>query len=323
MSNENIISMLKSDEMISKYKDDETFKKNLLDFKIPYREKLNLPDYITMGMEIENNAIKYWAARKFKKVFHPWKVTFDASIPNGCEIISPVLRDDAETWDGLKRVCRLLKEKNTSFDMNPGGGHIHIGAQVFKNGFESILNFIKLWSIYEDVLVEFTRGVYTKDRPSQKHYAGSSRKRIDYVIDVADKYDVGIDIMAYVSRKYALNFSNLKDFDLGKKNTVEIRCPNGTIEEIVWQNNANFVAKFVDFPNNDRFDAEAIDRRYRQKDYAKGFEGACELADLIFDDVFDKICFLRQYIKSDNDSEEFGPREIFYETDDDDLQMVI
>ncbi|MBR2593358.1 MAG: hypothetical protein IKD83_01885 [Firmicutes bacterium] len=83
------------------------------------------------------------------------------------------------------------------------------------------------------------------------------------------------------------------------------------------------MAKFVDFPNKDRFDAEAIDRRYRQKDYAQGFGGACELADLIFDDVFDKICFLRQYIKSDNDSEEFGPREIFYETDDDDLQMVI
>ena len=42
MGNENIISMLKSDEMISKYKDDETFKKNLLDFKIPYREKLKI-----------------------------------------------------------------------------------------------------------------------------------------------------------------------------------------------------------------------------------------------------------------------------------------
>lgn len=321
MQGENLLNMIKPGEGVADYKDNEAFKKSLMEFKIPYREKLNLPDYITIGIEIETNAVRYWTSFKSRKIFLPWKVKYDSSVPKGAEFISPILRDDEKSWKGLKNICTFLKEKSTEFDMDPGGGHIHIGAQVFRNGFETIMKFIKFWSVFEDIIIEFGRGEYTMGRPGENKYAGSSRKRIDYVVDFCSQYHVGMNILGYISRKYALNFSNLKTCEMGKKNTVEFRSPNGTIEAVIWQNNVNFFAHLVDFSNSEKFDEKLINEMYFNKDYAQGFEGACVLADMIFEDNFDKICFLRQFVKSENDPGEFGRRECFFENCAEELQI--
>lgn len=323
MSKKNMISILRSGEKVSDYKNDEAFKNNLRNFEIPYREGLNFPEYITFGVEIETNAIGYWPAFKLRKLFAPWKIKCDFSVSNGSEFISPILKDSPKSWKEVRNVCRFLKDKSKEFDMDPGGAHIHIGAQVFKNGFDTIKRFIKLWNVYEDIIIDFSRGEYTEGRIRQKHFAGSARERIDYVLDMSSKYNIGTDILGYISRKYALNFSNFKSCELGKKNTVEIRCPNGTIEETIWQNNVNFFVKLVDFANSDKFDDEFINRRYENKEYAQGFEGACELADMIFDNSLDKLCFLRQYMSDENEKGKFARREKFFEAYNEELRMVV
>ena len=81
-------------------------------------------------------------------------------------------------------------------------------------------------------------------------------------------------------------------------NTVEFRSANGTLNKVIWQNLINFYVKMMYSCGSSNFDIELLN--YRQ---TKGIEPnyyddmAFELCDLVFDNDFDKHCFLRQYYK--------------------------
>ena len=91
--------------------------------------------------------------------------------------------------------------------------------------------------------------------------------------------------------------------------TLEFRCPNGTFNPTIWQNNVNLFVKMMKYSSSSKFDKEYIDKRIKpicineaNKIY---LEDALELADLIFDNNLDKIYFLRQYLKSFEKSNEY------------------
>lgn len=106
---------------------------------------------------------------------------------------------------------------------------------------------------------------------------------------------------------YYLYFNNLTT----KKNTIEFRSPNGTLEEVIWQNNINFFGKLIEAALNTDLDMEKINYYIDMvktddliNEYSKvNFSKALELADMIFEKNIDKLTFLKQYIKDGKESQ--------------------
>jgi len=92
-----------------------------------------------------------------------------------------------------------------------------------------------------------------------------------------------------------------------KKNTLEFRSPNGTIDPVIWQNNLNMLVNLLLYCKSNDFNNDVIDKRhdkYKEKYNSLYWyneiyiDQALELCDLIFTNNLDKINFLRQYLKS-------------------------
>lgn len=59
------------------------------------------------------------------RVSGQWKVVTDSSVPNGCEVVSPPLKGNAEGFAEVKRVCEILNDAGC--DVNKDcGSHCHI-----------------------------------------------------------------------------------------------------------------------------------------------------------------------------------------------------
>ena len=54
-----------------------------------------------------------------------------------------------------------------------------------------------------------------------------------------------------------INYLSFRDFSVN--NTIEVRRPNGTVEEVIWQNNINVILKMILKIKNNSFDIEYID----------------------------------------------------------------
>ena len=116
----------------------------------------------------------------------------------------------------------------------------------------------------------------------------------------------------------AVNFNHIDcDFEsdlkrieeFRKRCTIEFRCPNGTLDPAIWQNNVNLFAKMLYYSGSTSFDDDTVQKRheiiltrfadlqYYDEIY---LEQALEFCDIVFTNNLDKINFLKQYLKSLN-----------------------
>ena len=235
------------------------------------------------------------------EVFY-WSVGIDNSLNNGAEITSPILVDKSYHWKDLKKVCDFIKQYGEISEHS--AGHIHLGTQILGKEKASWFNFIKLWSVYENVIYRFAYNEYLNKNPGIRYCKPMSDMLSKYYKTFMKYYD--LDTILYFlkdDRTYSINFKNVllsdKVIPFG---TLEIRNPNGTLDPVIWQNNVNFFSKFLLCSKSDKFDMDIVLTRERNlfdfKKYNQVFtEQAIELADLLFDNNLDKIYFLRQYIK--------------------------
>ncbi len=282
-------------------------------YYLELRDYLNLECEDTFGLEIEfedsnNDNI-------FNDIKSNWFLKDDGSLYNGGEVTSSTLFDAKRNWDDLRYMCDLIAQNS-----KPGllaAGHIHIGVQALGNDYDSWLTFIKLWSTYENVLFRYSYNAYLTERSKQDFYAAPIAKKLwdaSFLMDKSKcigeddhfKYYRFFDNLPQL-RNQAVNFLNVFDvFRKLYKNTIEFRCPNATLNPIIWQNNVNVFSKLLNSCKNDKIDLERIMYRHNmiediQNDldaYRKIYlQQALELSDMIFDNNLDKIYFLRQYIK--------------------------
>ena len=101
-----------------------------------------------------------------------------------------------------------------------------------------------------------------------------------------------------------LNFGHCNGANIDDKNTIEFRCPNGTLSHIIWQNNINFFVKLLLYCRSNNFDIDFINKKMKNYEVKKleqysdiYLDDAIELSDLIFDNELDKMYFLKQYLK--------------------------
>jgi hypothetical protein len=128
------------------------------------RDKLDLPEKTTFGMELEfENALYKRVQGKLEK--HPeWKLHFDNSVMEdtlagkiGGEISSPIMTDDPKNYGELCDVCDILQGEKAQAGPS-AGGHIHIGEQILREDKNTLANFFKLWALYEPQIYRFAYG---------------------------------------------------------------------------------------------------------------------------------------------------------------------
>lgn len=315
----NIFSYIKSydNNMFSSIEEDELIE--LLNFINNYdlilRNTLGLEKEDTFGIELEfEEVFKVSSIReKLNEVFHnsEWsKLRFDETLKYyGYEINSPVLRDSDGSWINLEKVCSVVK--NEGVITNRCGGHVHVGAHVLGDNVNSWINFVMLWSVYENIIYRFCYGGYLTARANILEYAMPVNQ---FFWEEYLKYErkKNKDIKRFKKnisdcRCQAVNFFKVSDF--GNEifgNTIEFRCPNGTVDPVIWQNYINLFVKLLKYCKSSNFNKDTIlKRKHINKDvmdlssYKNIYlEQAIEFCDMIFDNNLDKVYFLRQYLKS-------------------------
>lgn len=277
-------------------------------YLIEYREDINLPDYITFGVEIEYEGKTEEVKKYVRENYKTWKYVTDNTLElGGGEIVSPILTDKKETWSDLKAICDFLN-KNGADTLHNAGAHIHYGALIFGQDYDLWINFIKLYAVYEHVLYVFSYGDKTTGRKEINSYANPVVTQLIWVLNKLKK--VGKENLFKVidnwSKYYSLNFAMLGaqgTSNITSLDTIEFRSPNGTTNHIVWQNNINAFGKLLKTIKEKELDIEYLDYRidnisYLYQDYLYNeinLKDVLEFVDLIFDNTLDKLNFLRQY----------------------------
>lgn len=282
-------------------------------FFLTYRKSLNLKEKSTFGFEIEFDNINYlsfyYEIQKY--IDKGWQYKLEPSLPFGAEVCSPILKDNDESWEMLKEVCRLISSSATLTE--ECSSHIHIGANLLGDKVNSWFNFIKLWSTYENIIYRFLAGEFSNPRWCISVYATPVKKLYyETYSKLKNKDNVDVwDIIYEISKgvNYNVNTCRIKDIDINfYNNTLEFRGANGSFNPVILQNNVNFILNLLNYVKQENFNQEIVDRRIRinhyflkntKEDYSNIYlDQALELADLIYDNNLDKINFLRQYIKS-------------------------
>ena len=237
---------------------DENYLNNKLQQK-EYMNELDLPSEMTLGIEIESigenvDTLKYCQER----LLEGWKVKNDDSlIPNtsveeGVEVISPILKKtNAENTEEIRRICTILTEVGQKSNESCGG-HIHIGADYFKN-VESWKNFIDICSNSEEILYIISnkkgevprKGVFRFAEPVSgklEEMIKSGAINLENENDLKNfkedikKFQMFICTKERRGKYRSINFLNIdNDF----KKTIEFRIPNGTIDSDTWIANIN------------------------------------------------------------------------------------
>ena len=291
-------------------------------FYLIYREKLNLPKYVTLGMEIEYEGVSKSQVDKFIRNNLPcWNSSIDGSLNSGGEIQSPVLHDEPKVWEDLQKICEFLKE-NKADTLHNAGGHIHIGAHVLGDNPETWKKFLKLYIAYESVLFRFLYGDKISGRKKMLKYAEPMAdklfSRLNKIKSISSIHEMDWHLPG--DKYQAINFNHIAFWNINdshRKNTIEYRCPNATDEEVIWQNNANALSKMMLSAKLPTLDEEFLDYKLKHERISSTgdfymynevcLKNALEFVDIVFDNNLDKVYFLRQYIKGFQDN--YGMKE--------------
>lgn len=286
----------------------------LENYYLTLRDSLGLGYDVTFGFEIEfEDAMKERIEQKLDDYFkqfqeEAWVIAKDLTC--GFEVRTDVLIDNKRNWQDIKEVCKIVNKD--AFISDKCGGHIHVGAQAIGSNLNTWLNFLKIWSTYENIIFRFTSGEFLATRPGASVYACPLSNTFWNIYNKALHEELSVnEIIKLVGKKRnAINFLNINDLEsFDHYNTIEFRCPNATLNPVIWQNNLNLFSKLI-MRCKSEIDDELINKRHNEliknevydnlKIYNEtiNLKQALEFCDLVFTNNLDKVYFLKQYLKS-------------------------
>ena len=260
-----------------------------------YRERLNIPQNIRFGLELELDKIDPNEVYKLvrKEFGNTWIIKEDKGLTKGenRELVSPVLTNTKDTWIMLKRMADLLKKINPDYS--------HCSFQINFDGtmlpsLKTRLRFLKLYAMYEDIIYRFSKGGDKHYRDSLEMYASP--------IALSLKQDPSKNIQEtleeYTNQKrYGIAFKTDKDL-------IEFRTPNMTSNPILMQNYITAFYYLLKFATSKKFPKKEIDayidsfyKIYLLENYELSKpEKALKLCNMIFPYKQDQLHFMHQYL---------------------------
>ena len=254
---------------------------------------------ITFGLELECLTENYKEVLKCENILKNWKITKDASVKKGVEIISPVLNYDQESIKELKYVCEMLARNNFSVD-STCGGHVHLGFDYFENVNEYAI-FLTLYSRIENLLyiIGNRSGTTTRDGFSEfAIFLNDDTLNIVNNINYAkfNSMDSYVDLIkgTQYHKFYGLNLTNIGNKE---KNTIEFRFPNGELDfnEII--HNVKLFAKLFEVSKEITYTRDKkLLSLYRDVISSYDMDMQIEnLLNLLFDNDLDKEFYMDRY----------------------------
>jgi hypothetical protein len=213
------------------------------------KSKISIPPEMTVGIEIESVGSMSRQVQDLKElILGDWEAKKDGSLSDingepGVEVTSPILHgDDPEINNKIAHVANFLINEG-QFVNNSCGGHVHIGADYFKD-YESYQNLVDLWVNCEQIFYIISNQVGEVPRKNIAEYAKPISKSYEKSIEegqvdfteIATLRDIERQLNLASRRCNSLNFNNLSDYE---KHTIEFRLPNGTVNPDTWIENIN------------------------------------------------------------------------------------
>lgn len=249
-------------------------------------EKLGLPEYFKFGVELEaynvrtkgkNGLYTGDSADYIKSKNWHMATKYEESLVGngGAELVSPILKDTKEDWESISAICEQIKK----FPGNKGdkvvaddkcGLHIHFDAECLRKDPKRMQNFLRLYAESEELLYKMCND---KNNPIRKDAINKDFKGITHMISamwrngmaapsgekILNQLKKGTLKVSYKDfgklkmllsrykldeRRYnGLNLTNVGNL---KKNTIEFRMANGTLEPEIIKQNVFLYASLLD-----------------------------------------------------------------------------
>ena len=307
-------------------------------------KRLNLPAYMKFGIEIEANNVQtkngLYAGESAKFITdRNWHMAtkWEESLvgANGAELVSPILTDTENTWRNIAEICSKIKEfpKDKSKEVKADekcGLHVHFDAEYLASDPKKMKNFLHIYSEAEELIYKMCNDKNDPIRPKaiNKNFHGLSNvisaiwrngmaaptgkkilKKINNgTLKVSHKKFGKLRMVASKfkldERRYAgLNLTNIGN---SKKNTIEFRMANGTLNPEVIKQNVFLYASIIDTAVKVTEEPEKYEKKIQQflnHDVTEQ-EKAQSFLNLIMDSDEDKKIYLDRW-ESVKDSKVF------------------
>lgn len=288
--------------------------RTLADFHMLYRTDLGLPKNATFGYELEYEGISKALSDQFINTYTSnYQSKIDVSLDSGGEIISPKLTDTQKIWSELLLICDFLSSHNAITTEN-AGLHISAGTQLLNKDAEAWATLIELYMAFERILIRFGYGDKLNARKSffYSRPVGVQLLLSRNLIEKTTLLNIKKFLWQVRQDKYnAINFRSLSFSDQEfRENTCEFRFFNSTSQAVIIQNDINVIMKMFMSAANKSIDRDFLKtklaeleseivghKNYLQECNRIHLEESLLFADLIFDNLLDKIYFLKQYLK--------------------------
>ena len=237
---------------------------------------------------------------------------------NGCEITTPILRDKKRDWKNLQIMCNDLTKYGAY--AKKCSTHMHFGAHIIGTKYDSWINLIKIWITYEKILYNFYYGEDDGPRKSIHTYARSINDIRFNEIDGIKRDNHLLSVLksmcsngTYIGKQLGINIFRVSEkYSIEYKNTIEVRIPNGTLNEKVIQNNINLFSKLLTSIISNKVDVDYLNNKFKNREVVSDinlfndfdYEDAMYLGDMIFVSDIDKYYYLKQLYKLYKLSEE-------------------
>lgn len=278
---------------------------------------LNLKNDITIGFEIEFDKLEY---DKFKtlmliiekednqiyNLIKDWKIEKELSLPEGAEAVSPILRNDINSWKQLKCMLEIVKNAKTSLN-EKCGGHIHIGADILSYDSKKWNCFWKMCSVSQPILYKIANEEGKIIRKSSVKFAKQNQDMFNNLIKNGGVNIKGEEDLKLLVKQFCTDKNvaiNLKNVGTSYKNTIEFRMSNQTFNFNEVVNNARLYLKMVDTS------VRMVDEKgYKEKEFNEFLNNSMNEKDLlinflnvIFEDDNEKKIYIKRWEKvKDND----------------------
>lgn len=248
-------------------------------------EKLGLPDNFKFGIEIEADNVKTkgknglyvgQSAEYIKLRNWHMATSKEESLVSegGAELVSPILTDTTQTWQSISDICTHIQKhpgnKGDKVVANSKCGlHIHFDSECLTSNPETFKNFMKLYAESEELLYKMCNdkndsireGAINKDFKGlhlisslwRNGMAAPTGKKIlkqiqNGTLKVSYKKFGKLKMLAskYKLDERRYNGLNLTNIGNSKKNTIEFRMANGTLDPNVIKQNVFLYASLID-----------------------------------------------------------------------------
>lgn len=245
----------------------------------------------------------------------------------GAELVSPILDDSESTWKTLSEICEHMKEYpgdngNSVVTDEKCGLHIHFDAEKLSQNPKIMQNFLRLYAESEELLYKMCndiddpvrKGAINKDFKGASHLVSSlwrngmaapTGKRILKQIENGTlklsykkfgKLRTLASNLKLDERRYrGLNLTNIGN---NKKNTIEFRMANGTLNPEVIKQTVFLYASLIDtsvkMTQNPESYKEKLEEFYKT-DLTED-QKAINFLNLIMKNEQDKEIFMQRYL---------------------------